>query len=855
MDYRLFIDGIEIDLGQSNRIVQTKQVNTIGRLNDRQSNFVPKFNVPLSSWNLKVFQFLGIPNNTSNVPYIKSTTDLFIGNLTQIKNGWATIKSTGKSYELYIYDGVIDFYKDIENKVLTDAGLSELNHLKNLANIIGTWTDLTLPYRYNIADYNGSMIYDTDKINIDYLIPQANVKYLWDKVFTYLGWTYEGSVFNLEEFENLWLTYPKAIGNDSQVTTNITQWHFTDGKYAGGTIFQWRNYLTNNPVINNSYFSSSNEPGLEGMILTCLTAGFYKFTFDGNIGQETGGVPEYDSTYDIILVKSVPGGYEQIEMVTGITQFQDFEAVFYINLQPGDQIQITPNHPGAFLYATNAYKMVGDLYIDLDIVTGNQIDFEEAFISFSIKDFINMILFRFSLTPFIDNVTKTILFLTHEQWLQTDQIDDWSDKFSEQLSEKYILANYARENWMRYKYNDSEANYNDGKIFVDNINLKDKTTLVASKVYSPEKNKVDILGVAYNVYPLWNKEIQEDSSIKYKELENRFYLMRSIVKQSSITLGSDVFQTTQAATVHCVESFELLSFADVISRYYTPIYSILRNAKIVVANIFLTPYDIMTNDFKKLAYIKQLGGYFIKNKIINFVQGKLTRCELIRVELGNEDSGETPAIPQIIIDADAIEPDGISFFVWRIFTQYQFLNYTPTAATLKAKQLDAAPADGGVYTGHEYSTAVTLSSDNHTFNLPVTITTEWGWYEVQITDDISGLQSNIDYVYVNEPAPENDPAILVTVENPPGTDLNVPFFRDVQYRFFNFTPTSATLRIQAKNFLTGAYAGPPNTINLTTLTADTWHTLVDVEFSNGLYYYEIELVTDTISYIVNAFVF
>ena len=45
--------------------------------------------------------------------------------------------------------------------------------------------------------------------------------------------------------------------------------------------------------------------------------------------------------------------------------------------------------------------------------------------------------------------------------------------------------------------------------------------------------------------------------------------------------------------------------------------------------LLITPIDIYNIDFFKLKYIEQLGQYFYLNKVVNFRDKKLTKCELI----------------------------------------------------------------------------------------------------------------------------------------------------------------------------------------------------------------------------------
>lgn len=82
-------------------------------------------------------------------------------------------------------------------------------------------------------------------------------------------------------------------------------------------------------------------------------------------------------------------------------------------------------------------------------------------------------------------------------------------------------------NFFKYKYNQQDANYNDGYIDVLNSNLPESKTVIQSKIYSPEYivNTFDFQLV--NVYKIWDKNIKDNGTVEYKPLENHFYFMRS----------------------------------------------------------------------------------------------------------------------------------------------------------------------------------------------------------------------------------------------------------------------------------------------------------------------------------------
>jgi len=107
-------------------------------------------------------------------------------------------------------------FKAIENKNFgDDVDLSEINHEKNLTTVIDSFTNEN--YRYIINDYGGKTHLPSDKINVDYLVPSVRVKYLWDKIFSTFGFNYIGNVFDTFDFDQLWLTYPKGISQDTEV--------------------------------------------------------------------------------------------------------------------------------------------------------------------------------------------------------------------------------------------------------------------------------------------------------------------------------------------------------------------------------------------------------------------------------------------------------------------------------------------------------------------------------------------------------------------------------------------------------------------------------------------------------------
>jgi hypothetical protein len=618
---RLIIQGQDIELQENQTISRTLQVNDIISLSNRQANYTNTFTIKRTPKNERAFELLGIVGATSILPYQRNECYLYTHDgECLIYKGWAVIQSTDTDYKINVYDGNIDLYKAIENKNLGELDLSEINHQKLLTTVVNSFT-AGLNYKYIVADYNGLMIYNNNRINIDYLVPSAKVSYLWNKIFDTYGFTYSGSVFNTEDFTNLWLTYPKsAVPNTPPVeifngqTETIVSQEFTEPltfnqNITVDTIFD----------IDKKEFIVPNT-GTYELEVNKLGNGVITYFY------ESQGVPI------ILYVSRYPCIY-----INGVLTITSQDNAVQINLTANDVITVGYQVPNNADIASLSYN---GTFLDQLIIKeyqGDIISFSNELKDFQTKDFITEILNRFGLTPFKDKYTNHYKFLTLTELLQDNQIVDWSrekNKFVSFISERYIFGSYAQKNKFTYKYNEQEDDYYNSEIVIDNVNLPDNKIVVNSKVYSPEKTPTILIhNLISNVYKMWDKEVKDNGDVKYKGLSKRYYLMResSHTFTSHTEIGSETLSSHQSITTIPVESFINLKFSDVVRDYYASIASILNFSKIIEASIYLTENDIANIDFSKLYWIKELNNYFLLNKINNFVKKGITKVELIRV--------------------------------------------------------------------------------------------------------------------------------------------------------------------------------------------------------------------------------
>ena len=616
MNYIAYFNGIKLEL-RDIKIPQNKQINTIGRLDTRQTNFTQKFTIDPTPNNLQAFDLLGVVGNTSRKPYEQNEFDLIDANsgLHLIYKGFAKITQvTAKGIELNVEDGIVDFYRRIENKTLSDLDLSELSHIKNVPNVINSFTG-TLPYKYIFADYNGKLITQNGNINADYLIPSVLISYLWNKIHEFTEYTFSGAIFDSVKFTNLWMTYPKPVPTTSPVVTFVQQQQaqftplssaFDANGNLNGNIPYYGYYLF--PTL----FSNTQVQNIGENRLKVLVPGTYRLTCIGNLLPQNYYVTDLNG---IVLNSG--------QIITN--------DVGFVNI-------ISCPVPSIITFGSyNFYTLFQRNYTcntTLELIDGYTVNFLEALIDFKISDFYNQILHHFALTPFKDNYSNVFEYKQLPEILNTTTAIDWSSKFDNQLAERFIYDNYAKQNNFKYRYDKDDQRHNDGFFTINNFHLKPETTVIASRFYSPEPGFENTPLQPVKRYKFWDKEVKEvanstATTIEYKEIKNRFYLHRFTNTTISGIIESELLSQSQPFTFIHITNFDRLNMQEVIFDNYSQIGSIVNNAKIMDLQFYLTPNDYINFDFKKLIFVKQLQKYFLVNKISNFTKGLKTKVECI----------------------------------------------------------------------------------------------------------------------------------------------------------------------------------------------------------------------------------
>ena len=632
--------GRFLDIKETEKVTYTIQVQDLADVSSVASSVTTSFKLPKTKNNYEALKSLSLPSDTSNLPYLKNVCKLYNFGTTLIDNGWLKINNSDEeSFNVNIENGIIDFFKAIEGKTIgNDLDLTDTNHNKDLITVINSFE--RNDYTYIIADYNGLNTYlkgGVNYINVDYLVPSLNSKYILDKIFNSIGYTYSGSVFNSELITNLWVTYPKAPPTKSddeqlpdpvlRLSTNKTgNIEFVEDLTYDIIEFDLENVSTNdNDFLNNKLIVKHTGT----YNLKSIIDGYADYVVTNNWGDEYGSEKSF-------LLPAL--------RINGVIKL--FSNDDTLNLKQGDIVEFLCTWYGlSGSYIVRIREIVFNSYdFKLYQISQQVVDFGSEFLDVSLSEFIKEIMMRFALTPFIDVENKHIKFLTLSERINTNNVKDWTDKFIKRTDENYIYKDYAQRNWLKHKYNDENATFNNGFLYVSNQTLQPQKDLYSSKFYSFNNEITSFYDSDFtnNSFPIWNREIKETINndttpptktydVNYKGLSNRFYFIRRKILPKTINIGSQLLRIEETANDVAIVDTKNLSYSDAVNNY-KDFVKVLNDTRIHEIELFLNINDLLDLDLESLYYFSQENQYYILNRITIDLTNNINKGEFIRVK-------------------------------------------------------------------------------------------------------------------------------------------------------------------------------------------------------------------------------
>lgn len=631
----LIVNGNQIELPKNTNIKYTKQISDIFDIANVSCSFTNAFEFEKTPNNSQAMKQLGISGDSSDVPYTKNDAILKVNGFDLISKGWFNIQNTSDNYKGAIIDGMIDFFKSIENKTMgNDLDLSNFNHDKILQVVIDSFTNEY--YQYIVADYGGKNLFEGG-INIDYLAPGFSVRKLCELIFSTFNFNVDFT--NLEYIDGLFITYPKDVyetqsnelivelGKDFYSSFEInrvagvaqpTQFYFWDSSVIteGDLVDNWKFII---PETNSYNF----DLRIAMYVVYRRYAGVGPFT--QNIDPEV-----------TIFKNGVAAG----ALISSFTVYPEVGDERFLNFNmtcnKGDTIEVRIGAPDNIINQRR-YKIWqwrhGSTYFRISKTNLGTVILENELKDFLIKDFFKEILWRTGITPVYDKYTNTVSFKTLDSRVDFNNAQDLSHCYKERRDEIY-KNDYAQKNIFKLKRDVDSETAGDGYLYVYNKNIDDEKTLAQSKIYAPD-NKIltEFIDFQTNQYKIWQIEVKDnndDVEINYKGLSGRFYFIRKQTATGSFKIISEKLNDEQIVgeVPYAINTNTL--FEESIYNNYTEYQRIFTNFRIHPITMVMTENDFLGLDMTRPVFFKQENAFYICNKV-SFEEGKENEGEFIKI--------------------------------------------------------------------------------------------------------------------------------------------------------------------------------------------------------------------------------
>lgn len=415
----LYINDILIDLDSRIPFPLNFQINDIKEPQNKKSSTSNTVTLPGTANNVRTMSGVFTVSAVDSVeggatafndfdPTIKATARYYEKGVLQFQGVCQLldcIKNNGTwSFEVVLFEEVVDIFKLLGNYRLTELGWSEYNHILNITNQANSWTGSIIKdsvaynnvtgndwkgegYYYGLIDYGYDRPSDTI-FRVADLAPQVFVKNIVDKMFEKIEVTYDSDFFDTQKFKKLLLAYDggefPTVDSTVSAANSVETDQLTDG--SGNVVDITQNLIKDSqtPVFLPSILSSEVEYNSDsatnvdpsGLIqsdepfrFTAQQPGNYQLVYSGTIDIDldftpTGGGGAYSIDWFrqasmVIFKNNQPYQAQQIYsetvQTTSLTNNKSITGsfTFDLDLEPSDYIQVAFFYQNEYSFQDN----------------------------------------------------------------------------------------------------------------------------------------------------------------------------------------------------------------------------------------------------------------------------------------------------------------------------------------------------------------------------------------------------------------------------------------------------------------------------------------------------------------------
>lgn len=595
MKYKLYIknDGTWslLDFGDDMPAFNFQSNNLVG-LDSRQSNYSQQLRLPMTTNNKHAFGLCNIFDVVTDFAYQNHECRLYSNEYEIAGRGTVLILDRITDFfEVQIISGINTFF-DAINRPMSEVDLGSIIRNQAATNP-ANFTDY---YKFAAATFikGGAPIYQTD---LQHNYPFVNFKKVVETIITDKGYTLSTNL-TPSEWNDMYLSLCSDVSNFDEYYGAAEK----TGSYPN----------TGGSPINRAIAFDITENASGKLIGSSSNIQYYvpfEYSMVLNIDLQT-----TNAVQTTLSVQILESGYSTtIYNMNAPTHKLSLD----LKLLPTQTINISCSLNIAVATTATIDSQITFTMQPQNVPFNEKLPFNINLGFTSQADVIKVFSQLFALTFQVDYATKTVYAYTMQKIIDNKiNTQDWSGKLDTARPPEivHLLSSYAQENIIKFIDNEADNVTSQFTFPSENEQLPKEKILFTLPFEAGRDGYVSGDYVA-------NIPIEQITDTDIIMQGGKPHLVRITGSTITFAIGSTSYNYQKTKHIEVSE----------IEGYYTTLAKMLRKPKMIEVYFLLSDLDISRIDQFTPIYIDKFGAYFYLNKVINYISGQLTKCQLIKL--------------------------------------------------------------------------------------------------------------------------------------------------------------------------------------------------------------------------------
>jgi hypothetical protein len=620
MTEELYINGETVDIKPDAATTLNYKSNLLGDISKITSSNSQTIQCPKTTRNRKIFDNPGAPAYVSDKRYNRYSARLVRNGIEIVRVGYAVLLSSSETYEIALYWGVMANFQAWVDKA---AKLNELTGTEALtwgANITATSLSQMKSAGYGYAKYDCG-VSNTNLANIH---PSVTAWWILNRIATQAGFTFE--IPDKHKLALRGIAIPclsrnaSAASNQAEATVSTYPFLQNSNGFWGYSI------AGNNGTDKHGVFDPDDNTkirkvdGATKVIISIIDklGSQLRMTLYSN---DSGAFPsrvyvratQYNDNSETTTQIAVSIGSSAVSSSTGMYAYQKTYYFADINEEllwgRYDYLRLFPHNGSGRIVGSRLGNTKLTITEDFEsIIYPSTYPIPQNLPEISQIDYIKAICGMLGIFAVPDPANVNNLKFVSLDTLQENKVQacDWSDKLArsnddEPKTTEYKINDYCRNNYFRYKEDDTVSTNADGNLKID------------SEILDAEKTVITLPFAPSDGSTIRHYELNDDgTAVDAVQVKDR--IMRLISDGSGLAMLT----------------FDGLDFTTLLSKYYSTLSRLLNGVITIAEQVMLDEYDLKSLDYSIPFYLRQYGKFY---GIVSIQSTANKACEVKAIQL------------------------------------------------------------------------------------------------------------------------------------------------------------------------------------------------------------------------------